>query len=247
MNLRFILHHPSHPGNIGAVARAIKVMGFSELHLIAPKKFPDPAATARASHATDILDQCNVHQQLKDSIHDLNVIIACTARPRNNKIAAETPNSMARIIQTKYKNQKIGILFGNEQNGLSNEELQHAQHIVTIPTNNVYSSLNLAQAVQIIAYELNIATTKQTFTKMESIDISDQHQRNNLISFCVNRLKNTTFFKNKCEDLSTQRLTSLIQRLNPSIKELNLLQAIFSYVATESTIKQSEEQINDLP
>jgi TrmH family RNA methyltransferase len=240
MTIRFILHTPSHPGNIGAAARAMKVMGFNDLHLIAPKTFPHPQATARAAHATDVLTNCTVHPTLEHALADLNIVIACTARSRHIKRPLETPSSLAKLVHSHWSKQTIGILFGNEQHGLDNQAIQWAQYIVTIPTHNQYHSLNLAQAVQIIAYALHHQPIPNTPPPFAPI-MSNHQQRAHLLDLCTKTLKKTTFFQHKNANHSLYRCNALLQKLNPNQQELKLLHAIFSHLSTALT-HQSQEQ-----
>lgn len=168
-SIRFVLVEPSHPGNIGAVARAIKTMGFNELALVNPKKFPDPEATTRASGADDVLNNALVYQTLPEAIAECEYVIGTSVRDRQISWPVLTPRETAdKIRHDLFDNEegdansisKIAILFGRERTGLENHELDHAQWQIRIPANQEYSSLNLASATQIIAYELNVALSR---------------------------------------------------------------------------------------
>ena len=162
-SVRFVLVEPSHPGNIGAVARAIKTMGFSRLVLVNPKQFPDPEATARAAGADDVLDNCQVVDSLEGAIADCEYILGTSVRDRQISWPIATPKQTAeKLSQQIYANPKaaqteIAILFGRERTGLENHELDHAHWQIRIPANDEYNSLNLASATQIIAYEIHCA------------------------------------------------------------------------------------------
>jgi TrmH family RNA methyltransferase len=151
--IKIVLVETSHPGNIGAAARAMKTMGLRHLCLVAPKIFPHPEATALSSGAEDLLLNAVVFSSLEEAIADCQYVYGTTARPRD----LTWPMYQASELVTEIKQQmpaKIAIVFGRERTGLSNDELWLCQAGVTIPTSNVYRSLNLSQAVQIIAYEL---------------------------------------------------------------------------------------------
>ena len=160
-NVVIVLSHTSHPGNIGAVARAMKTMGLSELRLVNPREFPSEIATVRATGATDILDQARVFSNLKGALADCVYVVGSSARGRDFVgDVAEARTSAARLIQaavSEGKAGKVALVFGCETSGLSNAEVALCQTLAFIPTNPDYSSLNLGSAVQVFAYELRMA------------------------------------------------------------------------------------------
>ncbi len=155
--IRFVLVETSHPGNIGAAARAMKVMGFHHLVLVRPKKFPHPQAFWRAKHAEDIVENAVVVATLAQAVADCHFVYGTSARQRSLPWPRQSARACARdayaALQSNAKT-SIAFVFGREDSGLNNEELQRCTKHATIPANRRYSSLNLAQAVQIIAYEL---------------------------------------------------------------------------------------------
>ena len=153
-DIRVVLVETSHPGNIGAVARAMKNMGLSQLVLVRPKSFPDPEATARASGATDVLEQARVVPDLVSGIGDCGLVIATTARERDPNIRVlEVREAAVRAVEDSGRG-PVALLFGNERTGLTNDELAFANLLLRIPANPEYSSLNLAMAVQLVTYEV---------------------------------------------------------------------------------------------
>lgn len=157
--LRFVLVQPSHPGNIGAAARAIYTMGLDTLHVVSPKSgsFPSDIATARAAGAATVLQQATLHDELRPAIDDCHLVIACSARSRTLSLPILTPAEAATVVrkeQADHPTHRIAVLFGNEQNGLPNDAFEHCQYQLVIPTQEQYRSLNLAAAVQIVAYAL---------------------------------------------------------------------------------------------
>lgn len=155
--VRIVLSHPSHPGNIGATARAMKTMGLDQLWLVEPRSFPHPDATARASGAVDVLDAARVTSRLDDALSGTVLVAALTARRRELSAPVRDARAAAAELLDAAHHGDVAVLFGNETYGLPNEELQRAQLPVTIPANPQYASLNLAAAVQIVAYELRLA------------------------------------------------------------------------------------------
>jgi tRNA/rRNA methyltransferase len=153
--IRIVLCRPSHPGNIGAAARAMKTMGLADLRLVAPERFPAPEAQWMATNAIDVLQAATVHSSLDDSIRDCVAAFALSARPREwSPQVLDVRSAAARAMELEGE---VAFVFGNETAGLTNEELFACQFLVHIPANPEFSSLNLAQAVQVVAYELRMA------------------------------------------------------------------------------------------
>jgi tRNA/rRNA methyltransferase len=153
-SIAVVLSHPSHPGNIGAAARAMKTMGFADLRLVAPRHFPDPDATAMAAGAADVLAAAGVFQGLEAALHDCVLAVGFSARPRELSHPVEALRQAAPSIVQAAASGRVALVFGNETSGLSNEELSRCQRLCAIPANPEYPSLNLASAVQIACYEM---------------------------------------------------------------------------------------------
>ena len=156
-NIRFVLVGTTHPGNIGAAARAMKTMGLSNLHLVEPLHYPSAEATARASGADDVLATAVVHESLDSAIAGCQQVYGMSARLRHLPVPVVDPRQAVTHIQQSQDDAQIAIVFGREHSGLSNEELDRCQHLINIPANPEYSSLNLAAAVQVISYELKMS------------------------------------------------------------------------------------------
>ncbi|MDQ2639708.1 MAG: RNA methyltransferase [Pseudomonadota bacterium] len=157
--IRFVLVETSHPGNIGAVARAMKNMGLSELVLVKPREFPHPEATARASGADDLLATARVCDTLQEAIAGCGLVFATTARTREQFFRVlEVREAGQRIVaEAQAGSGAVAVLFGTERYGLSNEHLLAAHALLRIPANPEYESLNIAMAAQLIAYEIRMA------------------------------------------------------------------------------------------
>ncbi|MDR2881865.1 MAG: RNA methyltransferase [Azoarcus sp.] len=157
--IRVVLSRPSHPGNIGAVARAMKTMGLAHLWLVSPAFFPDPVAEARASGAGDVLVGARVVDSLQEALSGTVFAAALTARRRDLSLARLDPRAAAAELMQWSRNTRgeVALVFGNEASGLSNEELGLCTLPVTIPANPDYPSLNLGAAVQLMCYELRLA------------------------------------------------------------------------------------------
>jgi tRNA/rRNA methyltransferase len=149
---RIVLCRPSHPGNIGAAARAMKTMGLSDLRLVAPERYPAPEAQWMATHALDVLESAKIHATLVEAIEDCVAAFALSARPREwSPQVMDARGAAARAAELEGD---VAFVFGNETAGLTNEEMFVCQFLVHIPASAQFSSLNLAQAVQVVAYEL---------------------------------------------------------------------------------------------
>lgn len=155
--IRVVLSHTSHPGNIGAAARAMKTMGLSRLWLVAPAQFPDPVASARASGADDILAAARVVDSLQEALADTVFAAALSARRRELSLPRRHAREAAALLVERSAEGEVALVFGNETSGLSNEELALCSLPVTIPTSPAFSSLNLGAAVQVLCYELWMA------------------------------------------------------------------------------------------
>ena len=153
-NIRIVLLETSHPGNLGAVARAMKVMGLSDLRLVTPKCEIDDEARARASGAVDVLEAAHLCASLDEALADTVLAAACTSRRRDLPHPAFTPRQAAPELLKLAVGAPVAVVFGSETFGLSNEQLMKCRWLINIPTNPDYASLNLGAAVQVLAYEL---------------------------------------------------------------------------------------------
>jgi tRNA/rRNA methyltransferase len=157
-----VLSRPSHPGNIGSAARAMKTMGFADLRLVAPKEFPSAEADALASGALDVLERARVFATLDEALADAVLAVGFSSRPRDLSHPLRSLRDMGGDIVARTSTGRVALVFGNETFGLTNEELARCQWLATIPANPAYGSLNLAAAVQVACYEL--ASAAAAFT-----------------------------------------------------------------------------------
>lgn len=241
--IAIILVNTSHPGNIGSVARAMKNMGLKHLRLVNPKMFPHPEATALASGASDVLIQAKLFSDLKEAIKDQQLIYAFSSRSRHLEWPPFTPRECVDHIAEEGTGAKIALVFGNERAGLTNEELSLCQFHVSIPTHSDYPSLNLAQAVQVIAYELwvkslseskpqlisNKLAKKRILAPAEQIEGFFQHLEQTLV-----KIKVLHPHQNKKMIL---RLRRLFHRAQLDSDEINILRGILK------AINQSEDKL----
>ncbi len=228
--IRIVLHKTSHPGNIGAVARAMKTMGLFELYLVAPKYFPHPDATALATHAEDILQQAIVTPDLLSALKEVQVVYATSANTRDVALPIKTSRAAAQDIILQGSQHKIAIIFGPENHGLSNQDLLHVHQLIQIPTTESYHSLNLAAAVQIIAYELLLASQTNVqlpgdFEEITSVEHLEHfyHQ----LETAVTQLK---LLDPQNPRRLMLRLRRLFNRAQLNVTEVNILSSIFHEV-----------------
>jgi TrmH family RNA methyltransferase len=166
--VRIVLIDPSHPGNIGSVARAMKNMALADLVLVRPRSFPHAEANALAAGADDILSQARIVESVAEAISDCGFIAGTTSRPRSYYWEFTTPRDVAARIAGLSRDNRAALLFGSERYGLATEDLNHCNVLVRIPANPEYCSLNLAMAVQLLAYEIFMSREQpQTRTQLE--------------------------------------------------------------------------------
>lgn len=229
-NIRIVLSHTSHPGNIGAAVRAMKTMGLTSLNLINPKSFPDKTADIRAVGARDLLDQVKVFTDIDEALEGTMMAAAVTARARG--LPHETYNSRqgAEALLDYAREHPVALLFGAETAGLTTAEVSKCQMTIHIPTNPDYSSLNLASAVQVMVYELRMAlpeideepaltTTPAGFNEMEFFY---EHLEQVMV-------RSEFLNKNEPKRLM-QRMRRLFSRARVEREEVNILRGILTAV-----------------
>ena len=168
MSIRIVLVGTTHPGNIGAAARAMKNMGLNDLALVNPRYFPHEDATARASGATDVLDAASVVSTLSEALTECVYVAGTSARSRAIAWPSMGPRDCAERMMLEGKKGKVAAVFGPEKTGLHNDDLDLCHTLLTIPTNPDFSSLNLAMAVQVLTYELRVASALDSGPGFES-------------------------------------------------------------------------------
>lgn len=178
-NIRTVLIHNSHPGNIGSAARAMKNMGLENMYLVAPRKFPSKEAFYMASKADDVVERAKVVENVHQALEGCTLVLATSSRSRALKWPEVSPRLAAAKIIEEIQHPggcgKVGILYGCEQSGLSNEDLELSHYQIIIPAEPLYSSLNIAQAVQLISYEIYVR-----FLEVEEQKSGDGSQQSNL-------------------------------------------------------------------
>jgi len=257
--LKIVLVATSHPGNIGAAARAMKTMGLTNLCLVEPRMFPHTDATAMAAGADDILDSASVCSSLDDALVGCHLVFGASARGRYLSWPEVNPRQAAQNIVGRPVDEEVALVFGRERTGLTNEELERCHSLIRIPANPDYASLNLAAAVQVVAYELRMADLESKANQSDTVEQSAAP----LIERRVNRKLAATaaapaeqmaqfyqhleqvvielgFLDPKKPRQLMRRLRRLYQRAQPDQNEINILRGILS--ATQSA--KSRRPIN---
>jgi len=230
-NIRVVLSHTTHPGNIGAAARAMKTMGLRNLYLVNPRQFPDAQAEAMAAGADDVLRGAMVCSSIDDALNGVVFTVAMTARMRDISIEVKTPReAMPRVLQHAATRQ-VALLFGTEMSGLTNEETGKAQLLVNIPADPEFSSLNLAAAVQVVCYELGVAA-QSYLPDTPEVEPATHEQVEGFFSHMERTLLEIGFLTTQNPARLMQRLRRLYARARLEPEEINILRGILS-VATE--------------
>ncbi len=226
-NIKIVLCNPSHNGNIGSAARAMKTMGISQLILVSPTVTLDDHSLALASNAKDILENALILDSLDQALSDTTIAIALTSRKREFSHNLSTPKEiMPEIFSSINNNEKVAIVFGAERTGLSIEQLEKCNRMVTIPGNPEYFSLNLAQAVQIMCYEIysnynpSLEHLKNNITKASAID------NQGILNHLDEVLKKTNYYKHKNETRIVRHLQHIIHKANLERDEVDLIRGI---------------------
>lgn len=232
-NLRVVLLETSHPGNIGAVARAMKTMRLTRLFLVRPKQFPCAEATARAAGADDLLYTAAVCESLSEALGECAWVVGSSARSRHIRWPELTPRACARQVADRLGEMEIALVFGRESSGLTNAELDHCHALMRIPTNPSFSSLNLSAAVQILGYEIQLALRGEGADDQPALPAVDPphvpvaaqdmeglhaHLRQTLIAI--------GYLDEAAPKLLMRRLRKLFNRAQPDRAELNILRGI---------------------
>ncbi len=228
-NIRIVLVRTFHPGNIGSAARSMKTMGLSQLCLVSPKQFPDEDATKMAAGANDILEHCSVVDSLDQALCDCTAIVATTARPRGYDLPELSVTDCARYLLEHSAHSPVALMFGPERMGLHNSDLKLAKHRISIPANPAYSSLNLAAAVQTLAYEI-FKASQTAPTVPESTDpLPSAEDMARFHEHLETVLRQVSFLRPH-EGETLDRLHELFTRARASDADLRLLRGILTSI-----------------
>lgn len=227
-HIRIVLVEPSHPGNIGAAARAMKTMNLDALVLVRPARFPDAEANARASGALDVLRQARVVDTLDEALQGCALVAGTSARQRDLGPPPLTPRACAAKLWDSPPDTDVALLFGRERTGLTNEELERCHFLVHIPANPEYSSLNLAAAVQILAYELLLACSSIPETADDKASLASVEEMEGLYTHLESAAVASGFLDPQQPKHLMRRLRHLFNRAQPDPREINILRGLLT-------------------
>lgn len=229
-NIRIVLINTSHPGNIGSTARAMKTMGLSDLYLVSPALFPHKKAQEMASNAAEIVEKAVVVNTLEEAIKDCQLVVGASARTRKIPWPVLSARELGEKIGQESTQAKIAILFGNEQSGLTNEELHQCHYHVHIPSNPEYNSLNIAAAVQVIAYECRVACLKENVSSSWDYELANAEAMEGLYQHLEKVMIEIDFLNPQAPRQLMTRLRRLFNRARLDVMEMNILRGILGAV-----------------
>ncbi len=243
--IRIVLIETSHPGNIGGIARAMKNMGLSQLVLVNPKEFPSQVASARASSATDVLDSAQVVSSLDEAIQGTKLVIGASARLRKVSWPQLDVRETAKLALETVHEGEVALVFGREDSGLSNSELDKCHYLAHIPTNPTYSSLNIGAAVQVFAYECLMATEiESVHQKGYRHKLASTEQLEGFYDHLYQALQDIEFLDPSKNARFMRRMRRLFNRSQLDVKEIDILRGILTAAqrqAEKSTVDVETE------
>ena len=229
MTIRIILIETTHPGNIGATARAMKNMGLFDLMLVNPRHFPHDDATARASGAEDVLEATRVVDNLDEALSNCIYVAGASPRARTIEWPSMAPRECARKLLQESHNGTVAVVFGSEKSGLTNADIDRCHTLLTIPTDPSFSSLNLAMAVQVISYELLVAKIGMTEENYVSeVSLATSEELEHFYMHLQDVLTDGRFLDPDNPRHLMRRLRRLFARAQPDQNEINILRGMLS-------------------
>ena len=231
-SVKVVLVGTTHPGNIGAPARAMKNMGIIDLALVEPKEFPSDVATFRSKAAKDILEKASVHTSLEEAISECELVVGTSARERTVPWPVLNPREAAEEMHKSSLNGKVAIVFGREDRGLTNEELGLCNFHVHIPSDPEYSSLNLSQAVQILAYEIRLSYLQDRHVNKEywDVELANNEQTERLINHMDELMQEVDFYDVENPRKLLVRVRRFFKRSKIDVMEANIFRGLFATI-----------------
>ncbi len=231
MSIRIVLVGTTHPGNIGATARAMKNMGLADLALVRPRHFPHEEATARASGASDVLDNATVTDTLAEALTDCVYVAGASARSRTISWPSMGPRDCAERMISESEQGTVAVVFGPEKSGLHNDDLDLCNTLLTIPTDPGFSSLNVAMAVQVMTYELRVASMLDTGPQSETeAPPATFDEMEHFYTHLEEVLRDIRFLDPENPRHLMRRLRRLFIRARPDQNEVNILRGILTAI-----------------
>ncbi|MEO8157638.1 MAG: RNA methyltransferase [Betaproteobacteria bacterium] len=231
--VRVVLSHTSHPGNIGAAARAMKTMGLSRLVLVNPAHFPHADAETFATGATDLLENALVCDSLDEALAGTVLAVAATARHRDLAHEVVDCREACHRLVGEAASGEVALVFGTERSGLTASEVSRCQWIAMIPTNWQYSSLNLAQAVQVFAYELRMSALGEQVYSQHLSELATHDEAEGFYRQLEDAFYSTGFLDPKVPKRLMQRMRRLFARARIEKTEVNILRGFLSAIKSK--------------
>lgn len=231
-NIRIVMVETTHPGNIGATARAMKTMGLANLVLVNPKIFPSAEATAMAAGADDILANAKEYAVLADAVSNCTLVAGTSARNRSIPWPIMTPRESATHIVSTSQSSDVALVFGRESSGLTNEELEYCNLVIQVPTRKDFSSLNIAAAIQIICYELLLAETgiAETIPADSDLEFATRNEMEKFFQHLEQSMIMTGFYNPQKPRKLMHRMKRLFNRAQPDQNEINMLRGLLAAI-----------------
>ncbi len=239
--IRIVLVDTTHPGNLGATARAMKNMGLEELVMVRPRAFPHAEATARASGADDLLARARVAGSIGEAVEGCGLVLGTSARPRSANWVVHDPRSAARIVVDSARDRPVAIVFGSERNGLSNEDLAACHALLNVPADPRYESLNLAQAVQIVTWEIRMAGAPEVRRLGPEAPPATAGQIERLREHLATVVAQLGFKDERNVANLVVRLERLLMRSVPDEKEVQILRGVLTAIQRGIAVREVED------
>ncbi|MBY4677872.1 tRNA (cytosine(32)/uridine(32)-2'-O)-methyltransferase TrmJ [Marinobacterium arenosum] len=237
-NIRIVLINTFHPGNIGAAARAMKNMGLSQLYLVQPNDYPSEEAVSRAAGAKDLLDNAQVVETLEEAIADCQLVIGTSARDRTFNLPKLDARECGQKAVSEARTAPVALVFGRETMGLHNSEIAQCNYHVYIPANPAYPVLNVAQAIQLLCYEIWMAAEQQSYPEQPQ-PYPLQKEMGLFYEHLERVLRRTRFIIPQHEGKVLEKLRRYFNRSRPEKVELNMLRGILTSV--EETLDDKKD------
>lgn len=242
-NIRIVLINTFHPGNVGAIARAMKNMGLSNLYLVDPNDYPSEEATSRAAGAVDLLENATIVPTFEEAIADCSLVIGTSARHRTFQLPIMNARECAESAVIEATNQPIAIVFGREKTGLLNEEIAQCHRQVYIDANDEYPVLNISQAVQIVAYEIWMAS--QNKADKGKVEVAEYPRKGDMDLFHAHleeTLYDINFVIKNHPGKVLEKLQRYFNRSRPEKSELGILRGVLAAVQRETEKARTSKQ-----
>ncbi|ADZ91545.1 tRNA (cytosine(32)/uridine(32)-2'-O)-methyltransferase TrmJ [Marinomonas mediterranea] len=238
-NIRIVLINTFHPGNVGAIARAMKNMGLSNLYLVDPNDYPSDEATSRAAGAVDLLENATIVSTLEEAISDCSLVIGTSARHRTFQLPIMNARECAETVIPEAKQHDVAIVFGRETTGLLNEEIAQCHRQVYIDANDEYPVLNISQAVQIVAYEIWMANQDQSIHAKETAEYPRKKEMDLFHEHLEETLYGLNFIIKNHPGKVLEKLQRFFNRSRPEKQELGILRGVLAAVQREANLTPS--------